>query len=474
MVFNSLVFLLFFGVVLLVHMSSLSWRAKKLNLLIASYLFYGAWNPPFVSLIVISTLVDWFATRRMSRTESAHVRKLLLLTSMIANLGLLGFFKYSGFLLDSFVAGLHLVGIEFRAAAPDIILPVGISFYTFQTMSYTIDVYRGRAKPWHSFLDFALYVTFFPQLVAGPIVRSEHFLPQCVESRRATGAQLGWGFTLLLVGLFHKVAIADALLGPVADKVYQAGLHPGFYEAWSGTFAFAGQIFCDFFGYSTCAIGVAMCVGFWLPENFRWPYGAIGFSDFWRRWHISLSSWLRDYLYISLGGNRNGPRRTQINLMTTMLLGGLWHGAAWTFVVWGGLHGAYLIAERWVKRWTEPHAWARTLPVLVLGALFTYFLVCITWVFFRAHEFDTAFSMLGTMLGLHSVPGAGILAQGEMLSVLVITALMLAAHWKLRNSSLEDVASRLSWPTRAIVLAFLILLTLTSAGDDRAFIYFQF
>ena len=245
---------------------------------------------------------------------------------------MLGFFKYGGFLLANFRRGLALLGVDYVPPEMDIFLPIGISFYTFQTLSYTIDVYRGHTRPWPSFLDFAMFVTFFPQLVAGPIVRAAEFLPQCVTPKRANAHQLGWGASLLVLGIFEKVVLADGVMAPVVDTVYGSVREAGFFSAWVGTLAFGSQIFFDFAGYSTCAIGAGLSLGFVLPDNFRFPYAAVGISDFWTRWHISLSSWLRDYLYIPLGGNRQGLVRTQANLMVTMLLGGLWHGAAWRFV----------------------------------------------------------------------------------------------------------------------------------------------
>ena len=350
MLFNSPTFLAFFLVVLAVHYSPLEWTPKKGFLLLASYLFYAAWNPPFVALIWLSTVVDWYAAKWMFASSSPTLRRGLLILSLTTNLGLLGFFKYSGFVLENFVAVAQLGGVIFTPVDLGVLLPIGISFYTFQTLSYTIDVYRGQLEPADSPLDFALFVTFFPQLVAGPIVRASQFLPQLVEEKRATSAQMGWGFSLFTLGLFEKVVLADSWMAPAADVVYDAAPLAGAMDAWVGTLAFSAQIFFDFAGYSTCAIGIALCLGFALPDNFRYPYAAIGFSDFWSRWHISLSSWLRDYLYIPLGGNRRGRRRTYINLGLTMLLGGLWHGAAWRFVVWGGLHGAYLGIERWLGK----------------------------------------------------------------------------------------------------------------------------
>jgi len=292
-----------------------------------------------VFLLWLSTVVDWFAARWMYNARTKVLRIVFLVLSLCVNLGLLGFFKYGNFLLDNFILCTDFLGIHFQPARPDIILPVGISFYTFQTLSYTLDIYRRKIRPWHSFLDYALYVTFFPQLVAGPIVRAVEFLPQCIRPRRANRSQLSWGLSLLVIGLFEKVVIADGFLAPIVEAVYDSPLKPNFISAWGATVAFAGQIFCDFAGYSTCAIGVAMCLGFSLPDNFRFPYAAVGFSDFWRRWHISLSTWLRDNLYIPLGGNLGGQVRTYANLMITMLIGGLWHGASWTFVVWGGFTG---------------------------------------------------------------------------------------------------------------------------------------
>ena len=472
MVFNSLTFLAFLAIVLALHAMPFSWKVRKANLLVASYLFYAAWNPPFVILIWLSTVIDWFAAGRMARTTRPTARRGLLLLSLTTNLGLLGFFKYGNFLLDTFVTLLGSVGIVYHPPALDIILPVGISFYTFQTLSYTIDVYRGEMKPWTSFLDFALFVTFFPQLVAGPIVRASTFLPQCVTERRATGTQIGWGLTLLTIGLFEKIVLADAMLGPVADAVYSNAMRAGFLDAWVGTLAFSGQIFFDFAGYSTCAIGVAMCLGFVLPDNFRFPYAAIGFSDFWKRWHISLSTWLRDYLYIPLGGNRKHSLRVHGNLMTTMLLGGLWHGASWRFVVWGGLHGVYLMGERLIRqRWRGPTllgSW----PGRVTLALGTYALVCLTWVFFRATSFPNAMTLIKAMtLGSTSNFAVGPM---NVVTVGLVTIGLLGAHWFMRDRTLEDWWNQRTVPVRAVLLAVLLMSLVMVRGDDRAFIYFQF
>jgi alginate O-acetyltransferase complex protein AlgI len=471
-VFNSLTFVAFFAIVLGLHAAPLPWRVRKLNLLIASYLFYAAWNPPFVVLLWLSTLIDWYAAKGIAATARTTRRRLLLLVSVAANLGVLGYFKYGGFLLDGFRDGLQALGVAWTPPAIDVFLPIGISFYTFQSMSYTIDVYRRRAEAWPSVLDFALFVTFFPQLVAGPIVRSTQFLPQCELPRRADASQLGWGASLLTLGLFQKVVLADGVMAPVADLVYAAAGEAGFFDAWIGTVAFAGQIFFDFAGYSTCAIGAALCLGFALPDNFRAPYAAIGFSDFWRRWHISLSTWLRDYLYIPLGGNRHGERRTYCSLMTTMLLGGLWHGASWRFVAWGGLHGLYLAAERLLRARFGSPRWVGTPVGRLALALLTYALVNVTWVFFRATSFSDAFALLRAMAA--GGPNTLWLDLDRSGPVLAVTACLLAVQWRLRDSSLEELARCLPWWLRSVALAAMLLSIVLFPGDNRAFIYFQF
>ena len=475
MLFNSYTFIVFLALVLVINRIHFPWRARKLFLLAASYLFYAAWNPPFVVLLWLSTLVDWFCASRIHRTERSTSRRVFLLLSLVVNLGLLAFFKYGTFVLENFVVLLQMLGIKFQPAAPSIILPVGISFYTFQTLSYTLDVYRGVMRPWHSFLDYAMYVTFFPQLVAGPIVRARDFLPQCDEPRRANSAQLGWGLSLLVVGLFNKIVIADTLMAPIVEMVYDAGRAVSFSTAWTGTIAFAVQIFCDFAGYSTCAIGVALCLGFSLPDNFRFPYAAIGFSDFWRRWHISLSTWLRDYLYIPLGGNRQGRLRTCANLMITMLIGGLWHGASWTFVVWGGLHGFYLLIERLLRRYVPPWKIWEWIPIQLGLAGLTFVIVCFTWVFFRSGSFQTAFSFASAMLGCSESASVLSIRLIMISRVALVTTLLLVLHWFLRNHSLEYAAQRLPWPIRVVCLSTMILLIASAvSGKSHAFIYFQF
>lgn len=476
MVFNSYTFIIFFLIVLALHNLPFSWKVKKINLMAASYIFYAAWNPPFVLLLWITTIIDWNLARGIHALKEKRAKFMLLLFSLSLNLGLLSYFKYGNFLLENFTALAGSFGIEYVPPEWDIILPVGISFFTFQSLSYTLDVYRGQIKPSQSFWDYALYVIFFPQLVAGPIVRASDFLPQCVAEHKVTLQRFGWGISLFILGMFLKIVVADGFMAPIVDKVYLGAHAPNFTEAWLGTFAFAMQIFGDFAGYSTCAIGVALCLGFILPDNFRFPYAAVGFSDFWRRWHISLSTWLRDYLYISLGGNRAGAVRTSINLMLTMLLGGLWHGASWNFMIWGGLHGLYLVGERVLKAYITPSGFWLRWPVQIVLGLITFLLVCVAWVFFRAASFDQAVDFITAMLGLRGAeaPHVPLLQTADMAMVLAVTGSILTFHWLLRNHTTEYAAGLLPWWARSLVLAALGIMIMITSGDDRAFIYFQF
>ena len=446
---------------------------KKFNLLIFSYVFYAAWNPPFILLLWMSTVVDWWMAKLIYREERPAQRKRLLIVSLALNLGMLSYFKYGAFALKNWQALMDAIGVAYVPPAWDIVLPIGISFYTFVTLSYTLDVYLKRAKPGHSFLDFALFVTFFPHLVAGPIVRPIDLIPQFTTPRVATRPLFLWGLALITLGLFQKIVVADAVLSPVANDVFGATSPLPPLDAWAGVIAFSGQIFADFAGYSTCAIGVALCLGFSLPVNFRYPYASIGFSDFWRRWHISLSTWLRDYLYIPLGGNRHGHWQTYRNLMITMLLGGLWHGANWTFVAWGGLHGAYLSTERFVR---DRYGWKGEptgLAPRLLLACGTYGLICITWVFFRAPDFAAAGSLLRDMAGA-DLSAPPIIATVPLVLAAVAMAAMLTLHWRMRDADLEGVVSRQPAWLIGAVIGVMATAVILAQGEGGAFIYFQF
>ncbi|HEY6545447.1 MAG TPA: MBOAT family O-acyltransferase [Dokdonella sp.] len=471
MVFNSLTFVVFFACVLAMHAWPLPWRTRKFNLLLASYLFYAAWNPPFVILLWIATVVDWYAARQLVRSEGLRRRHAWMLLSVVANLGMLGYFKYGGFLLQNFRAAMAVFGVDYQPPDWSIVLPVGISFYTFATLSYTLDIYLRRARPANDFLDYALFVTFFPHLVAGPIMRPTELVPQLATSRRATADQLRFGLALMTIGLFQKVVLADGFLARPAELVYDGAMVPGALDAWAATLAFSGQIFCDFAGYSTTAIGAAMCLGFAMPDNFRFPYAAIGFSDFWRRWHITLSSWLRDYLYIPLGGNRHGEARTWLALMATMLLGGLWHGASWTFVAWGGLHGLFLSVERVLRRRFAGHAPGPWM-LFALGLL-TWALVNLTWVFFRALTFGKASVVLGGMLGMNA-SAKPILPTAHLAMVALIVGGIVATHWAMRERTLESALAQVPAPLLSLAWALMLFAIVIAQGSGNAFIYFQF
>jgi alginate O-acetyltransferase complex protein AlgI len=468
-----------------------SWKTKKINLLLASYIFYAAWNPPFILLLWLSTVVDFFVGRALYNQDNLAKRRMLLVVSLIGNLGMLCFFKYGGFFLENFVTLMNAVGVDFHPAKPNIILPAGISFYTFTTLCYTIDMYKKKSEPVRSLLDFSLFVTFFPHLVAGPIVRPPQLVPQFESPRKATQEQLVNGLFLLTLGLFMKVVLADGMLSSSADTVFSTSSRLATLDAWLGVLAFSGQIFFDFAGYSTCAIGIAMTLGFKLPENFRYPYAATGFSDFWKRWHITLSAWLRDYLYIPLGGNRKGEIRIYINLMLTMLIGGLWHGASWTFVVWGGLHGSYLCIERLLKGKAarQPEGMEEPVPMLAasfapaflrgkrfnrfFAALLTFFLINVTWVFFRSADFSTAWRILTSMF-TNTPNGTMVLSTLSMIKVAVIITLMVICHWTLRNKSILSVSSKTPWWLTGMAWAGMLMLLLLSQESSSSFIYFQF
>jgi len=473
MLFNSLTFVVFFALVVTAYWTMRDWEARKNLLVLASYIFYGAWNPPFAALLFATTALDFYLGRRIAQEKTPANRKMWMIISVAVNLSILGFFKYGNFLLENFQWVLARGGIAYKPPHLDVFLPIGISFYTFHSLSYTLDIYRGVMQPTKRLRDFALAVSFFPQLVAGPIVRAGDFLPQLAAAPKRQKGRFLWGLLLMTLGLFEKVVLADTMLAGSADKIFG---YPGplvAIDSWLGVMAFAGQIFFDFAGYSTCAIGAALCLGFHLKDNFRFPYAAIGFSDFWRRWHISLSTFLRDYLYIPLGGNRRGASRAMMNLVIVMFLGGLWHGAAWTFVVWGLLHGSYLVIERILERFFAGRAWTQSFGTQLLLGLATYAAVCLAWVFFRASDFTIATRLLRGMFGGHA-QGDAILSTTEMLQIGIVTAGMLCAHWALRDTSIEAAVARLPRWVVTAVWALMAGALIFTQGNSNAFIYFQF
>ena len=439
-------------------------RARGLALLAGSYLFYAGWNERYLLLIVASTLLDYVVARRLATlsAERERARRGLVALSVVANLGLLAVFKYHGFFRENVEALLGFAWPEL-----DVLLPVGISFYTFQSLSYTIDVYRGTLKPARDLVEFALYVAFFPQLVAGPIVRASTFLPQLDRRPRLTRADVHGGIWRIGIGLVKKVAIADVLAVQLVDPTFAPDSTVTGFAVLLGVYAYALQIYCDFSGYSDIAIGSARLFGFDIPENFARPYLARSIQDFWRRWHISLSTWLRDYLYIPLGGNRGGTARTLRNLMLTMLLGGLWHGAAWAFVLWGALHGAWLVAGR-----SWPRVFDRV-PVAgpLLAGLATFHLVCLAWVFFRAGaDFDVAVSVL------ERIPAAGTGLPDLAPAAIVALGLGLATHLLPRSLERAAASAVVAMPSflLGVLLSILVGALAWASVPGVPFIYFQF
>ena len=392
MLFNSFIFLAFLTVVLCIYYNVNSIQRKYL-LLISSYFFYGYWDFRFLILIIISTLVDFYIGNKINNSSSKSVRYKLLLISILTNLTILGFFKYFNFFIDSFEFLISAFNYSLDFLHINIILPVGISFYTFQTMSYTIDVYRNKMEPTNNLINFAVFVSFFPQLVAGPIERAKNLLPQIQSSPLPNKNQIYQGITLVVLGLFKKVLIGDPT-GKIVDNIF---MNPEFYKSFeliSALILFSIQIYADFSGYTNIARGTAKLLGFNLIKNFNQPYLSRNITEFWRRWHMSLSAWLKDYLYISLGGNRKGIKLTYVNLMITMLLGGLWHGANINFIIWGGLHGLYLSIHKFLLRGkkikNENFRYKNISSLLnfTVNVILTYILVLFAWLFFRAENIN--------------------------------------------------------------------------------------
>jgi alginate O-acetyltransferase complex protein AlgI len=462
MIFTELSFLAFFALVFGVHWWLTSHRARKLWLLAASYFFYGAWDWRFLSLIVGSTALDYVVGLRLEGNDDERSRKRWIALSVVANLGLLGVFKYANFFLDSAIRLASALGFEASPHVLGIVLPVGISFYTFQTMSYSLDVYRRELRAVRDPLDFALFVTFFPQLVAGPIVRAIDFLPQLERVRVWRDVRVRACATLFLVGYVKKACIGDN----VAELVDPYFKDPALYDAlsaWIAVLFYAVQIYCDFSGYSDMAIATAGLFGYELRLNFDFPYFAASIRDFWRRWHMSLSSWLRDYLYIPLGGSRGSRLFQYRNLMLTMLLGGLWHGAGWNFVIWGALHGAALVAHReWERRGLRMPA--------ALGLVATFWWVLLAWIFFRAPSFDGALVTVRSFV-LFQAEGARSFGVWPLVTyaALALVHALAARRW------IERVTEPLPDWGYALLLGALVPLALAFTNAAvKPFIYFQF
>ncbi len=471
MLFNSFNFLYFFLSFLVLYYATKG-KTRILLILVSSYFFYGCWDYRFLGLIIFSTVVDYFVGLKINDSDSQQEAKKFLLISLCTNLGLLAVFKYFNFFISSFIGLANTVGLEFNFNTLNIILPVGISFYTFQTLSYSIDLYRKNIEVEKDFMRFASYVAFFPQLVAGPIVRAKDLLPQFKEDQRFSFDNFNLGLFQVLHGLFKKIVVADTV-AIIVDKVFFLPENYSFIMVSIGVIFYAFQIYCDFSGYSDIAIGTAKILGFNFPENFRTPYFSKGFSEFWRRWHISLSSWLRDYLYISLGGNRNGTVKMYRNLMLTMLLGGLWHGASWNFVLWGALHGTYLVVERKTK------VIMNELPIPQflknsISIIFVFVLTCLAWIFFRSVDFSNSIDILHQLnpfanSNLWSVQHLYWLIKGSIVIGLLLLVDIISSYINLKSLTLGSVSFRLS-----IFLFFISSIFLFGTFKGGQFIYFQF
>ncbi len=485
MIFSTTIFLVFFIMVFGIYWGLLGTikdenkklQARILFLLFASYYFYMSWNPVFILLILFSTLVDYFAGKEIHRAKSKRKKKIFLATSLVINLGFLAYFKYTNFFLDTFNRMSEMVSESGGTNLFfNIILPVGISFYTFQSMCYTIDIYHGKMKPSKNFFEFSLYVSFFPQLVAGPIVRAKEFIPQLKTNKSFGKINFHLGANYFIMGLVKKVLIADNM-APISDALFSDPSLYGTIGTWVGVLAYTVQIYCDFSGYSDMAIGVAALLGFKLMENFDMPYTATNITDFWRKWHISLSTWLRDYLFIPLGGSRGTKSMYHRNLMITMLLGGLWHGASWNFVVWGGLHGLALIIHKLYKVKVSENTQTNEIRFFgynVISWLLTMIFVCTTWVFFRSQTFSDSWQIIKNMFlfrssGNFEVP----------MEFLVLLALVFGGHFfgvryfgKIEERN-KHIFPRLFLQASLWAVA-LFLVLLFGQDDNQAFIYFQF
>ena len=475
MLFNSLPFLAFLPIFMTFYWST-SGRARLWVMLVGSLVFYAWWDWRFLFLLLFSSLVDYSLGILLENEPEEAMRRRLIVISVAINLGLLGFFKYFNFFVQSTADVSTALGLHPTYNALKIVLPVGISFYVFKTMSYTIDVYRRTQKAERDLLRFTTFVVFFPELVAGPIVRASRLLPQLARDHPFSYERMVSGLTLVASGYVRKVAIADSI-APLVDIRFA---HPEAHNAWSlliGVYLYAFQIYCDFSGYSNIAIGLARILGFDFGINFDRPYFSRSFGEFWTRWHISLSSWLRDYLYISLGGNRGGTWRTYRNLMVTMLLGGLWHGASWTFVAWGGLHGLYLVTQRLIGPAYQRVIRALRVPSVVSNAfliLLVFHLTCFGWVFFRAHSFSNAFDVLWGIAAIRGARLADVDNKWRILKCAVLIAVMLGfeATSFLRKGQRAPEFSP-AWRLAFVAAcAWVVLLFGTFSGNN--FIYFQF
>jgi alginate O-acetyltransferase complex protein AlgI len=490
MLFNTIDFVIFFITILVILSIFKQRRFQHIFLVVASYFFFYFTSNYLIVLLIFSTLLDFYIGKSIWKTKSIRTKKLLLISSLAGNLGLLGFFKYSDFAILQFNFLGNLIDLNHNIPFLDLALPIGISFYTFQTISYTVDIYRGKLKPSQSFKEFALFVSFFPQLVAGPIVRAKDFLPQLREKLENSespgklkqiilnGKNLRLGITIMSLGFFKKVFFADNI-APLVNEIFADPLAMESYTIILGAIAFGIQIYCDFSGYSDIAIGAALILGFKLPINFNKPYFASSPSDFWHKWHISLSSWLRDYLYIPLGGNKKSKSRTYLNLVIVMFLGGLWHGASWNFVIWGLLHGSYLaICKILTQRFPllSNSKFFKTRLGLFLSVLITQYFVFLAWIPFRVHDFENSLIVMQKYVLLDFVWETTPKIISENTFAFGLIPLFFILHYiSYKKQNMTERISKMKtvyW----IILLFLLmsLIFFFFSGNAEDFIYFKF
>ncbi|NNC95046.1 MAG: MBOAT family protein [Chitinophagales bacterium] len=477
MLFNSIHFVLFFPVVVVLYFL-IKPKYRWILLLAASYYFYASWKLEYLSLIIISTLIDYVAAIQMSKTEDKKKRKKWLVLSLLTNLGILFSFKYFNFFNESVQQAFDLFNVFYNVPAFDVLLPVGISFYTFQTLSYSIDVYKGDKKAEKHLGIFALYVAFFPQLVAGPIERSSRLLPQFFEKYKVEYYRIADGLRLMLWGFFKKLVIADRLAIYV-DTVYNNQANHSGWTLTAGTIFFAFQIYCDFSGYSDIAIGTARVMGYRLMDNFRRPYFARSIREFWQRWHISLSSWFRDYVYIPLGGNRVVKWKMYYNLFITFLVSGLWHGANWTFIVWGGLHGLYLMFAIITAGFRNDIL--RKIGIAKDSALnygidlvVTFILAVFAWIFFRANNIGDAFAIIGKIAQFDGPLFMNPVSQFVYSASWILFLLLVETKWEFKLDKIGFLHSNYQAIRHLSYAIMIILIIMFAVFDGGQFIYFQF
>lgn len=480
MLFNSIDFALFFPIVFIIYwVLSKHLKARNSFVLLSSYVFYGWWDWRFLFLIAFSSVVDFIVGQQLYKIDNKSKRKRVLLISLFVNIGLLVYFKYTNFFIESFVESFRLFGAEIESTTLNIILPVGISFYTFQTLSYTIDIYRKQLKPTKDILAFFAFVSFFPQLVAGPIERASHLLPQFYKTHKFNYQMIKSGLLLMAWGLFKKMVIADRA-AILANQVYNdLGSYHG-YEVVIATLCFAVQIYCDFSGYSDIAIGAGKTLGFDLMRNFDSPYFSKSITEFWRRWHISLSTWFRDYVYIPLGGSRLGEFKTYLNLFIVFLVSGLWHGAAITFVIWGAIHGVIIVLEKATSKLRKQVFDRSKYLKTIIGLPVTFTIVCVSWVFFRANSFGDSMLVFKNALKptiSESIYNLGLSEREFTVLLVALIVLVIKDLFDRKDTWIVKLHNQffvLRWMSYILIALSIIYYGVYGSEEAAEFIYFQF